>query len=104
MRSGYVEVLPHVIDGMDLGRVGVDAALRIAQHGVVFPTALPQLVDHVEILIGQVVALLMGRQPAQAEVESGVGQVRCHDVPGDPPARQMVQGRHLPREGKRVRL
>ena len=104
MRTGYIEVLPHMVDGVDLGRVGVDAAFGIAQHGVVLPTALPQLVDHLEILIGQVVPLLMRRQAAQAEVESGVGQIRCHDVPGDPPASQMVQGRHLPREGKRMGL
>ena len=104
VRSGYVEVLAHMVDGVDLGRVGIDAALGVAQHGVVLPTGLPQLVDYVEILVGQVVPLVVRRQPVEAEIQPGVGQIGCHDVPRHSPPGQMVQRRHLPGKGEGVTL
>ena len=52
---------PDVVDVVDLRRVGVDAALEVADHGVVLPAALEQLVEHRDVLLGAPVAIVVRR-------------------------------------------
>ena len=89
-----------MVDGVDLRGVGVDAASGVAQHGVILPASLPQLVGDLQILLGARVALVVGRQPAEAEILARVGQVGGHDVPGDPAAAEVIQRRDLAGEGE----
>src|SRR5215831_3737035 len=98
MRPGDVIVLADVMDWVDLGRVRVNAARGVAQHRVVLPTALPQLIGHLEVLIRTVVALVVGGEPAVPEARPGVREIRRHDVPRDAPTRQMVERRYLASE------
>ena len=55
MGTGHPIVRPDMVDGVDLGRIGVDTPLLVGEHRVVFPARFPQLVDNLEILISLVV-------------------------------------------------
>ncbi len=92
VRPDDVEVLADVVDVVDLGRVGVDAVGGVLDDGVVVPAALEQLVDDVEVLVGPLVALVVGRQAAVAEVAPGVLEVARDDVPADAAVGQVVEG------------
>ena len=58
-----LEVFPFMLDVMDLGRIGIDAALPILEHRPVFPTGFPQLVADLKVLISDFVALVVLGQP-----------------------------------------
>ena len=89
-----------VVDGVDSGGVGVAAARGVAEHRVLLPASLPELVGDLQVLLGAGVALVVGRQSAEAEVGPRVGQVGGHDVPGDPAAGDVIQRRDLAGEGE----
>ena len=57
-----MEMPAAMADVVHLAWIGVDAGDPIAAHGVVIPAPLPQLVADVEILIGEVVAVVVGGQ------------------------------------------
>jgi hypothetical protein len=59
MDAGHLVVAPGMVDRMYLGRIGVDAARLVVDDGVVVPALFPQLVDDVEVFVGQVVALVV---------------------------------------------
>ncbi len=92
MRTSHIVMLADVVDRVNLCRVGVHTAHGVTQHRVVFPTALPQFVGHVEILIRAVVALVVQRQATQAKTGSGVRQIGGDDVPRHPPTREVIEG------------
>ena len=102
--AGHVVVLAVVVDGVHPGRIGVDPGLPVGHDGVVVPAPLPQLVADLEVLVGQVVAGVVGRESVVAEVGGPVRQVGGDDVPGHPPPGQVVEGRQLTGEGVRVGL
>ncbi len=104
MRPDDVVELADVVYVMDLRRVGVDAALHVAHDRVLLPTALQQLVEHGDVLLGAPVAVLVHREVAVAEIAGRVLQVGGDDVPRHPTAREMVQGGHPAREVERVLL
>ena len=62
MGSDDVVELTDVVDVVDLVRVGVDPALDVPDDGVVLPAALQQLLQHVDVLLGAPVAVLVDRQ------------------------------------------
>ncbi len=89
-------------DRVHLGRIGEDAAGLVAPHGVVFPALLPELVDDVQVFVGQVVALVMRQLLRQAEIARGAVQIAGDDVPAEAALRQMVERGDAAREGIRV--
>ncbi|MNT34784.1 hypothetical protein D3C72_1707830 [compost metagenome] len=68
MDAGHLVVAPGMVDRMDSGRIGVDAACLVVDDGVVIPALFPQLVDDVQVFVGQVVALVVAQLLAQAQV------------------------------------
>ena len=52
-----------VLHQMDFGSIGIHTTLSIGQHSTRLPTALPQLVHQSHILVGQIVAIVVGRLP-----------------------------------------
>ena len=93
VRARHVEILAVVIDLVDLGRVDEHVAIAIARHRVFLPGVFPQLVADLHILLGAVIALVMGHHLAETEVRVGVGQIGRHDVPGHAPIGQMIERR-----------
>ena len=79
-----------------------DAGLAVAHDGVVFPRPFPQLVEHLEVLVGLVVAVVVLELVVVAHVAGGARQVAGDHVPADPPLGQVVEGAHAPSE--RVRM
>ncbi|MGH6764351.1 MAG: LLM class flavin-dependent oxidoreductase, partial [Bradyrhizobium sp.] len=47
------------LDHLTEGRIGEDAACPIAQHRIILPACLPELVDHLHIFVGDIVAVVM---------------------------------------------
>jgi hypothetical protein len=84
-------VAPLVRDVPDLGRIGVDAARAVLDHGIVRPTVLPQAVAQAAVLVGHRVALVVLRQTGQTEAARGAVEIRGHDVPRDPATGQVVE-------------
>ena len=91
-------ILALVLDAMHLGWIGEDAARTIAQHRVVFPASFPELVDHLHIFVGDIVAVVMRGLLVLAGAARRAVEIAGHDVPADPALGQMVERRHPPRE------
>jgi len=89
---------PMMGDGPHPRGIGERPARRVAHHRVVRPAAFPQRVYRRHVLVGQVVAVVMGHLPGVAERPGGAVQVAGDDVPADPPVRQVVERAHPPRE------
>ena len=73
----------------------------VVRDRVVVPRALPQLVEHVEVLVGELVAAVVRDLAVEAEVACGVRQVARDDVPAEPPLREVVEGRRASSERER---
>ena len=71
--------------------IGEDARFTIADHGVVFPASFPELVEHVEIFVGAVIAFIVCNLPGEAHRARRAVQVPGHDVPANPPVAQMIE-------------
>src|SRR5215470_19884100 len=104
MRPDYVVMLADMMNRVDLSRVSVHAALGITPYRIVLPTALPQFIGNIEVLVGPVIARIVMWQAAVPQARCGIGQIRRDDIPRHPSTRQMVEGGELPRKGKRMRL
>ena len=83
-----------VPDPMHLARIGIKAARAVAQNRVVLPAAFPELVHHLHIFFGSVVALVVLDLLRQAHAARRAVEIAGDDVPADPPAGEMVQRRH----------
>ena len=68
MDAGDLEELAVVVDPVDLRGVGEDAGGAVAEHRVVLPTALPELVTDLEVLVGDVVAVVVVQLVGLADV------------------------------------
>ena len=102
MDSWHAEVRAGVPDVVDLVGVGEHAALAVADDRVVLPGAFPQLVEHLEVLVGVVVAGVVRGLVGLAHVARRGGQIAGDDVPADAAVGEVVQRRHPP--GERVRM
>lgn len=87
-------------DVVHLGRIGEDPAFGVAHHRVVLPGPFPQLVEHLEVLVGMVVTCIVRRLIGLAHVACGCRKVAGDDVPAHPAVGQVIQRRHPP--GERV--
>ena len=83
---------------MHLRGIGEDAARAVAQHRVVFPAAFPELVDHLHILLGDGVAVVMRGLPVLPGAARGAVEIAGDDVPSDAALGEMVERRHAARE------
>ena len=54
-----VVITSRVLHAMHFCRVREHARGLVAQHGAVFPAAFPELVEHFEVLVGAIVALVV---------------------------------------------
>jgi hypothetical protein len=93
--TGNTVVPAAVPDVVDLRRIGVDSGLAVPDDGTVFPAPFQQLVEDLQVFVGHVVAFVVRRQPAEAEVLAGALEVRSHDVPGEPSPGEMIERREL---------
>ena len=82
-----------MVDRMNFSRIAEDLALPVAQHRAVFPAAFQQLIDHLQVFIGVVVAGVMVGLRFLPNVPRPALQIGGHDIPAHPPLRQMVEGR-----------
>ncbi|MNQ74994.1 hypothetical protein D3C85_897680 [compost metagenome] len=83
-----------VPDFMHLVRSGVDPLPWVVDHRVVFPTAFPEFVEHLQVFIGLVVAAVVLGLLRKAHGLGSAVQVAGDDVPAHPATAQVVEGRH----------
>ncbi len=91
---GDLEELALVGDPVDLRGVGEDPGGAVADDGVVLPAALPELVTDLEVLVGDVVAVVVGHLGGLAEVAGAAVEVGGDDVPADAAVGEVVERRH----------
>ncbi|KGD50980.1 hypothetical protein DP43_5012 [Burkholderia pseudomallei] len=70
----------------------------VADHGVVVPAPLPELVDHFHVVVGARVAVVVPDLPREPHAARGAVEIARHDVPADAAFRQVIEGRHPPCE------
>src|SRR6187402_1983273 len=73
-----------MIDAMNLAGIREDAALAVAQHRVVLPASFPELVDHLHIFVGDLVAVVVPGLLVLASPARGAVEIAGDDVPADP--------------------
>ncbi|MPL90041.1 hypothetical protein SDC9_36086 [bioreactor metagenome] len=95
----HVEIAALVADLVDLRGVCEQAAAAVAQHGAILPAALQQLVEHLEIFGGDVIAVVVAAQPALTDVLRPAFEIGGDDVPADPPLGVVVGRAEPAREG-----
>ncbi|CAA0131867.1 Uncharacterised protein [Mycolicibacterium vanbaalenii] len=96
-RATRLEILPVEIDRVNLVEIGERMGFTIHHHRIGLP-GIPQLVDHIKILLGHVVTLVMLRQPLKPEVLRRPILSRGHDVPPEPTLRNRISRRTQPRQ------
>lgn len=75
MRALDLEVGSVMVDRADLGRISEDVVLSVREYRVVIPRALPQLVEDVEVLVGDLETGIVPNLAVEPEVACGVRQV-----------------------------
>jgi len=91
MHAGHAEMLTGMADVVHLVGVGEDATRAVAEHRVVLPGTLPQLVEHLEVLVDVVVARIVCGLIGLAHVAGGRRQIAGDDVPADAPVGEVIQ-------------
>lgn len=66
---------------MNLHRIGINASLLVSLHGVLFPTALEQVVENLHELVGHGISLIVLDQLLEAVRLGSTFQVSSNDVP-----------------------
>lgn len=85
---------------LDLGnprRLVRHTSLAIPLDGVVGPRPIPQAVDHLHVLLGNLVPLIMWDQGLAKRIRGRLRPTR-DDIPGDAAFRQVVESAEGPRE------
>ena len=90
-----------MLEGIDLARVGEDAA-HLVQHQRIRLPAVPQFEHQFDKLIGAGVALIVGQVLGMAEQARFAVVHRGHDIPGAATSGDMVQGGDGPRHMGRL--
>ena len=80
-------------------RAGSAKTRAARSRRALLPGALPELVEHLEIFLGIVVAPVMRGQRRVAPAPVGAVEIAGHDVPADAAARQVVERRDPAGEG-----
>jgi hypothetical protein len=94
-------VVPFMVDLADLLGLSEHAAFAVADDGIIVPAALPELVNHLHVLVGYVVTQIVAGLLVETGALSSAFEVACDDIPTSPAFRQMVQRRHAPGKLKR---
>ncbi len=94
-RAADRQMLALMVEHVQLGRVEEDAALLVAQPGIVRP-AVPEPRDHLVELAGAPVAFVVLDVVGQAEIERRVGVGGRHHVPAGPATADMVERGEAP--------
>ena len=89
-RPFHLQVLAVVVEHMELGRIEIDAALDVADEGVVGPR-IPQAGDDVVELARPRIALVVLHLVVHAEVLRRIGIGRGHDVPAGAALRDVIE-------------
>lgn len=79
-------------DVVHLVGVGEDAPCGIANDGVILPGALPQLVEHLQVLVGVVVAGIVRGLVGLSHIARRGGQIPRDHVPSDPASGEVIEG------------
>ena len=88
-------------DPVDLGRVRVGAAGPVGQHRVVLPGSLEDGVGREQVVLRHGVALVVGDHRPPEVGRGALREAGGHDVPPDPPAREVVEGGEATGVGER---
>src|SRR5467141_5272224 len=96
-----MELLAVVVHLTHPSWIGVGAPAAIARYCVVRPTALPQRVNHFQVFVRQIVAVVMLDLCIETHSACSAVQIAGDDVPPDPATREMIQRRHATSEQKR---
>ena len=100
MDGAGAEIFSLVRHTMDLRRIGETAVGTVAQHRAVLPTAFPELVGDLEIVLRDLVARIVFHLLRHPHALGGAVEVAGDDVPADPALGEMIQRAHA--AGKRV--
>src|ERR1700722_4546796 len=87
----HPEILPLMTDFVDLVRTGKDAIHLIAQHGIVFPTSFPKLVNDLHEFLRHDITLIVRELSGKTEGFSSAIKVPRDNVPRDPPIGQVIE-------------
>ncbi|MNE13039.1 hypothetical protein D3C80_1058650 [compost metagenome] len=90
-----------MVDLVHFVRPGVDPLLAVVDHRAVFPAAFPELVQHLQVLVGLVIAAVVLGLLIQAHGLGCAVEVAGDDVPAHPATAQVVEGGKAP--GEQVR-
>jgi hypothetical protein len=97
--AGDGEVLAVVVDVVHPAGVGVQAAVGVADDGVVLPGPFPEFVADLEVFGGHVVAFVVRNLLSGAEVAGGAVGVGGDQVPADPAVGEVVEGAEFAGQG-----
>src|ERR1700736_7083992 len=95
-----MELLAVVVHLAHPSRIGVGAPAAVARYCVVRPPALPQRVNHLEVFVRQIVAVVMLDLCIETHGACSAVQIAGDDVPPDSATREMIQRRHATSEQK----
>ena len=98
MRSWHLEVFALVMDLPHPLRDRILPFLLVLDDGVVAPTAFPELIHGVHVLVRDAIALVVFDLGVETEVPRRAVQIRRDDVPRHAALGQVVDGRKAPRE------
>ncbi len=87
---------------VNLARITEYTALPVTQNRAVFPTAFPEFVTNLQILLCVVVARVVFGKGFLAQVLRAAFQIRGDDIPACAPLGQVIQRRQA--TGKRIRM
>ncbi|MNE03856.1 hypothetical protein D3C87_948930 [compost metagenome] len=98
MITRHLEIFALVADLVNLGGIGEDAPVTVAQHRAFFPASLEKLVEHFDIFGGDFVAVIVTAQAALADILRTAFQIGGHDIPADPAFGVVIGGRESARK------
>src|SRR5262249_3729413 len=84
---------PDMIDGMDLGRVRVDAVDPVDENRVILPASFEELVDGLHVLVRQLIAVVMRDLLLESHRPRRTVEISGDDVPARPSLREVIEGR-----------
>src|SRR5262249_7664738 len=100
VHPAHTEVLAFMRDFVDAVATCVDAVRCVADDGIVLPAPLPELVDDLHILFGEVIARIMIELPIEAHGAGCAVLKAGYDIPTDTAFRQVIERREP--SGKRI--